>query len=55
MKLPQNNTPIVPTTGLTGIVLMTLHLTGHIGPGWWWPVLYILLILSAMGNETLKR
>jgi hypothetical protein len=54
MKLPQNNTPIVPTTGLTGIVLMTLHLTSQIA-GWWWPVLYILLILSAMGNETLKR
>lgn len=54
MKLPQNNTLFIPTIGLTGIVLMTLHLTGFI-TGWGWPVLYILLILSSMGNETYKR
>jgi hypothetical protein len=54
MKLPQNNTPFIPTIGLTGIVLMTLHLTGFI-TGWGWPVLYILLILSSTGNEAYKR
>ncbi len=53
MKLPEN-TPFVPTIGLAGIVLMTLHLTGFI-TGWGWPILYILLILSGMGNETLRR
>jgi hypothetical protein len=41
------------TTGLTGIVLMTLHSTGYL-IGWAWPILYVLLILSGMGQENRK-
>lgn len=41
------------TTGLTGIVLMTLHLAGYI-TGWAWPILYIFLIVSGIGQENRK-
>lgn len=49
MRFPVQN-PGLNTTGVTGIVLMTLHLSGSI-TGWAWPVLYILLILSGIGQE----
>jgi hypothetical protein len=59
MKLPDPQIIIGPqtsslgTTGLTGIVLMTLHVTGHL-TGWAWPILYIFLILSGIGQENRK-
>jgi hypothetical protein len=49
MKLPGNRTGI-GTTGLTGVVLMYLHITGVL-TGWAWPILYILLILTGIGQE----
>jgi hypothetical protein len=41
------------TTGLTGIVLMALHITGFL-TGWGWPILYVFLIISGMGQENRK-
>ena len=52
MKLPQSYSGI-NTTGLTGIALMTLHITGFL-IGWAWPILYVTLILSGIGQEVLK-
>ena len=43
----------VGTTGLTGITLMTLHITGFL-TGWAWPILYIFLIISGIGQENRK-
>lgn len=54
MKLPQLQSPSgICTTGATGISLMILHLTGHI-TGWAWPILYVLLIISGIGQENKK-
>lgn len=50
MKLPEGKTRGLSTLGLTGISLMVLHSTGYIA-GWAWPVLYIPLILIAIGKE----
>jgi len=52
MKLPTQNTSL-GTTGLTGIVLMALHITGSL-TGWAWPILYGFLILSGIGQENRK-
>ena len=52
MKLPTQLTGL-GTTGLTGIVLMTLHITGYL-TGWAWPILYIFLILTGIGQENRK-
>lgn len=41
----------ITTVGATGIVLMILHVLGHL-EGWAWPILYVLLILAAMGQES---
>jgi len=49
MKLPPNR-PGLNTFGLTGIVLMTLHILGHL-TGWAWPLLYVFLILVGAGLE----
>ncbi|MDA9938649.1 hypothetical protein N9C48_00895 [bacterium] len=49
MRIP-NQSSGVGTTGVTGVVLMTLHLTGYL-TGWGWPILYILLIISGIGQE----
>mgnify|MGYP001601518797 CR=1 FL=1 len=49
MKFPNTNSGL-NTTGVTGITLMTLHVTGHL-TGWAWPILYVLLILSGIGQE----
>tara|TARA_B100000945_G_scaffold287849_1_gene259733 strand:+ start:43 stop:216 length:174 start_codon:yes stop_codon:yes gene_type:complete len=54
MRIPEIRSKGINTTGLTGIVLMTLHLLGHI-TGWGWPVLYVLLILSGIGQEYYKK
>ena len=54
MKLPTTELQGIGTTGATGIVLMTLHLTNTI-TGWGWPVLYIILIISGMGQEYMRR
>lgn len=56
MKLPEYAITVGPqasaigTTGLTGVSLMILHLTGFI-TGWAWPILYIMLILMGIGQE----
>jgi hypothetical protein len=52
MKLPTQLTGL-GTAGLTGIVLMTLHLTEHL-TGWAWPLLYVFLILTGIGQENRK-
>ena len=49
MKIPQNRTGL-STAGAAGIVLMTLHITGHL-TGWGWPLLYVFCILSGIGFE----
>ena len=36
-----------------GIALLILHITGFL-TGWAWPILYIFLIISAMGQENRK-
>lgn len=41
------------TTGLTGVALMVLHITGYLD-GWAWPILYCLLILAGMSKEDRK-
>ena len=38
MRIPEIRTKGINTTGLTGIVLMTLHILGHLN-GWAWPIL----------------
>lgn len=53
MKFPKPQSSGIGTTGATGLALMVLHLTGIIS-GWGWPILYILLIMSAMGQENRK-
>ncbi|MGY8864127.1 MAG: hypothetical protein ACKVJK_00725 [Methylophagaceae bacterium] len=49
MRIP-NQSSGIGTTGLVGIVLMSLHLTGYL-TGWAWPVLYVMLIISGIGQE----
>jgi len=53
MKFPKPQSSGIGTTGATGVALMILHLTGTI-TGWGWPILYILLIISAIGQENRK-
>jgi hypothetical protein len=50
MLYRENKTTSLGTAGLTGIVLMTLHVTGYL-IGWAWPVLYVTLILAGIGIE----
>jgi len=51
MKLPERNDLfLMPTTTLTGIVLMILHLTAHI-TGWGWPILYVSLLFMGHSQE----
>ena len=54
MKLPEIQSKGLNTTGLTGIVLMGLHITGYLS-GWAWPILYIFLIASGVGQEYIRR
>lgn len=51
MKLPSANMTGIGTAGATGIVLMVLHITGHL-TGWAWPLLYVILILAGIGQES---
>jgi hypothetical protein len=54
MKLPEVNKPAgISTTGLTGVVLMILHITGYL-TGWAWPILYVFLIFTGIGQENKK-
>ena len=54
MRIPEIRSKGLNTTGLTGIVLMVLHLTNIIN-GWWWIPLYIALILSGIGQEYYRK
>ena len=53
MKFPRPQSSSIGTTGLAGVTLMALHLSGTI-TGWGWPILYIILIVSAIGQENRK-
>ena len=53
MKFPKTQSSGIGTVGATGITLLILHVTGYL-TGWAWPILYILLIVSAMGQENRK-
>lgn len=54
MMLPTPQSSGIGTTGATGIALMILHITGHL-TGWAWPILYVFLIASGIGQENRKR
>ena len=55
MKLPEISKPAgLSTTGLTGVVLMTLHITGYL-THWAWTIPYVLLILMGIGQENKKQ
>ena len=54
MRLPVPQTNGIGTTGATGIALMILHITGYLA-GWAWPLLYVFLIISGIGQENRKR
>tara|TARA_B100000900_G_scaffold416236_1_gene450389 strand:- start:2114 stop:2278 length:165 start_codon:yes stop_codon:yes gene_type:complete len=53
MKLPTQLTGL-GTAGLTGVVLMYLHITGEL-IGWAWPLLYVTLILIGIGQENKRQ
>lgn len=54
MKFPPVETKSgITTLGATGLSLMILHITGYL-TGWAWPILYVLLLLSAFGTENQK-
>jgi len=51
MKLPERSDRyLLPTTSVTGLALMILHLTGYIS-GWGWPILYIALLFMGHSVE----
>lgn len=53
MQLPNLQSSGIGTTGVTGVSLMILHITGFL-TGWAWPLLYVPLILIAIGQENKK-
>jgi hypothetical protein len=53
MKFPKPQSSGIGTTGVCGVALLILHTTGFI-TGWAWPLLYVALILSAIGQENRK-
>jgi hypothetical protein len=53
VKLPHSNMTGIGTAGATGITLLVLHVTGQL-TGWAWPLLYVILILMGMGQESRK-
>ena len=53
MLLPTPQSSGIGTTGATGIALMILHITGQL-TGWAWPLLYVFLIASGIGQENRK-
>ena len=51
MKLPERTDRyLLPTTTITGITLLILHLTGFI-TGWAWPFLYCSLLFMGHSIE----
>jgi len=52
MKI-SSQTSGIGTTGATGVALLVLHLGGYI-TGWGWPLLYVMLIISGIGQENRK-
>ena len=54
MKLPVPQSSGIGTTGATGVALMILHVTGYL-TGWAWPLLYVFLIISGIGQENRKK
>jgi hypothetical protein len=52
MKI-SSQTSGIGTTGATGVALLVLHLSGYI-TGWAWPILYVMLIISGIGQENRK-
>ncbi|MDC6481075.1 hypothetical protein PQZ46_00830 [bacterium] len=52
MKI-SSQTSGIGTTGATGVALLVLHLSGYI-TGWGWPLLYVMLIISGIGQENRK-
>ena len=54
MKLPDQRNTGIGTSGVTGVALMVLHITGYL-TGWAWPLLYIFLILVGIGQESTRR
>jgi len=53
VKFPKPQSSSIGTTGATGIALMILHVTGSL-TGWAWPLLYVFLIISGIGQENRK-
>jgi hypothetical protein len=51
--LPTPQSSGLGTTGAAGIALMILHITGFL-TGWAWPILYVFLIVSGIGQENRK-
>lgn len=43
----------IGTMGATGLALMILHMSGYL-TGWAWPLLYVILIMMAIGQENRK-
>ena len=54
MRIPEIRSKGLNTTGLTGNVFMALHLTNMVN-GWWLIPLYIILILSGIGQEYYRK
>ena len=55
MKLPDYPQKTgIETAGATGVALMILHITGYL-TGWAWPLLYVFLIISGIGQENRKK
>lgn len=48
-----NQSSGIGTSGVTGVTLMTLHITGYL-TGWAWPLLYVFLIIAGIGQENRK-
>ena len=53
MKFPKPQSSGIGTAGATGVALLVLHATGFL-TGWAWPILYITLIISGIGQENRK-
>tara|TARA_S200002703_G_scaffold6108_1_gene6820 strand:- start:11194 stop:11376 length:183 start_codon:yes stop_codon:yes gene_type:complete len=51
MKLPERSDRyLCPTTTITGVTLMVLHLTSTV-TGWAWPFLYVALLFMGHSQE----
>jgi len=55
MKLPDGLQKTgITTMGAAGIALMVLHIMGYL-TGWAWPILYVIMILTAFASETSNK